>query len=243
MGAPQRPAADRRGAAGVRGRRRARAGEGPRRPLPLCRRPRPRRAGRRRPQHGGGARAQRRPRCRRARGPRADRSHGAGHPRPRRGDPRLAAARTPTRGAARSPRGALAGLMDGPLALAGGGLALGLGVLAAILLLGGGDDDPARPARRRAPRRPRRTPASRDPQVEPPLFLAGRPNGITIAGGRVWVLSGGPGLIVPVDAGTGRPADRDRHRQGRDGRRSGLRLGLGGEVEHRRGHPHQRAER
>ena len=51
-------------AAGLRGRRRARAREGPVGPLPVGGRPRPRRAARRRPQRDRRARAQRRPRAR-----------------------------------------------------------------------------------------------------------------------------------------------------------------------------------
>jgi streptogramin lyase len=108
----------------------------------------------------------------------------------------------------RGGRGALAGLIDKRLALAGGGLALGLGVLAAILLLGGGADDGRPPGTASTATTATQPPASGAARAEPPLFLASRPNGLTIAGGFVWVLSNKSGEIVPVSARTNRPRDR-----------------------------------
>jgi streptogramin lyase len=103
------------------------------------------------------------------------------------------------------PKDSLAALMNGPLALAGGGLALGLVVLLAILLLGGGDDPPAGGPATTTATQP---PPSRDAQADALLFIATRPNAITIAAGRVWALSSKSGEIVTIGTRTREPQDR-----------------------------------
>jgi predicted Ser/Thr protein kinase len=65
----------------------------------------------------------------------------------------------------------------------------------AIVLLGGGDEQPAPQATTTAPPRPSLPPSTADE----PIRVGTRPNSVTIAGGRVWALSGGAGELDIVD--------------------------------------------
>ncbi len=107
--------------------------------------------------------------------------------------------------------GGLAGMPRRPLALACGALLIA-GVLAAILLGGGGDDDPdpvAQTATTTA--RTTTTPAAAGRVRR----IATRPNGITIAEGRVWLLANSDSTIAVLDAGrTGQLRSRVKIRAG-----------------------------
>jgi predicted Ser/Thr protein kinase len=76
-------------------------------------------------------------------------------------------------------------------------------VVLAIVLLGGGDDTPAGQATATTP-----APAARPAAfVGKPIDVGVRPNALTVAGGRVWALSGKPGELDIID-----PADKARTR-------------------------------
>ncbi len=89
-------------------------------------------------------------------------------------------------------------------ALAAGALVLALGVLAGVLLLGGSDDDPADTASTTTTTPPKPTRAKADPSIP----IATRPNGLTIAAGKVWALSTRSGDIVILDAKSSEQLDR-----------------------------------
>jgi DNA-binding beta-propeller fold protein YncE len=97
--------------------------------------------------------------------------------------------------------GAIAALTRHPLALGGGALAVAAGVLAAFLLAGGepGTGPPAATTATPPPPPPRFIPA----RAEKPIGGFRRPNSITIARKRVFVLSAKTGEIVVLDAKTG----------------------------------------
>jgi DNA-binding beta-propeller fold protein YncE/predicted Ser/Thr protein kinase len=88
--------------------------------------------------------------------------------------------------------GGRATLLRRPRALAGGGALLAAAVLAAILLTRGGADAPPKQPARAAPPAPRTATGS---VAGPTIRVGTRPNGLTVAGGRVWALSGSAGEI------------------------------------------------
>ena len=104
-------------------------------------------------------------------------------------------------GATRRAGGGVAGRRR---AIAAAALVLALGVLAGVLLLNRDDDDPADTASTITTAPPKATRAKADPS----LYVATRPNSITIANGQVWVLSTKSGEIVVLDAQSSQGIDR-----------------------------------
>jgi len=105
--------------------------------------------------------------------------------------PRDAGPTTPT---ARdgAPSGPAPALRRRPRALAGAAALLAAAVVAAILLLGGGEE-PRTPA----PVKPR--PNTRAEILGKEIPVGQRPNALTVAGGRVWALSGRSGELDVID--------------------------------------------
>jgi Protein kinase domain len=89
--------------------------------------------------------------------------------------------------------------------LAGAGLLIAAGVLAATLTTGGDGGSPVRrsTATGTAPRTP---PAPRKAVADPPIPGLTRPNALTIAAGKVWILSNQSGQLEVLDARSGKPA-------------------------------------
>ncbi|MEA2157573.1 MAG: hypothetical protein QOE11_3713, partial [Solirubrobacteraceae bacterium] len=99
------------------------------------------------------------------------------------------------RDAAGGPAAALAALRGRPRVLAGAGALLVAALLAVVLLAGGSGD---KQAPRTAPRPPAPEPVAS--AVGPPIAVGGlRPNALTVAGGRVWVLSASSGELDILD--------------------------------------------
>jgi hypothetical protein len=100
-------------------------------------------------------------------------------------------------GAAALPAAALAALRGSPRAAIGAGAALLVAIVLAIVLLGGGGDKPPAQATTTTTPPP---PATRASVVGAPITIGGlRPNALTIAGGRVWVLSASSGELDIID--------------------------------------------
>jgi streptogramin lyase len=84
-----------------------------------------------------------------------------------------------------------------PRILAGVGALLVAAVLAIVLLSGGGGDDKQTATQATTTAPPRR---SLPPSVaDAPIRVGTRPNALTVAGGRVWALSGGAGELDTID--------------------------------------------
>jgi DNA-binding beta-propeller fold protein YncE len=96
--------------------------------------------------------------------------------------------------------GRAAALLRRPRALAGGGALLAAAALAAILLTRGGGDAPPRQPARATPAAPTRQ--APDSVAGKMIRVGTRPNGLTIAGGRVWALSGPSGEIDVINPRT-----------------------------------------
>jgi outer membrane protein assembly factor BamB len=125
------------------------------------------------------------------------------HLSPAAGGATVATARDGGRGAA---------LLRRPRVLAGGAAIVAAAVLAAVLLTsGGGDTSPTTPAPVKPP--PRGTRAS---VAGPTIRVGTRPNGLTVAGGRIWALSGPSGEIDVINPRT--KAVRPRIFIGSDGK-------------------------
>jgi streptogramin lyase len=89
-------------------------------------------------------------------------------------------------------------------ALAGVGVLIAAGVLAATLATGGDGGSPVQ--RSTTTRTATATPASRHAVADPPIPGLTRPNALTIAAGKVWILSNQSGQLEVLDARTGKPA-------------------------------------
>jgi streptogramin lyase/predicted Ser/Thr protein kinase len=98
--------------------------------------------------------------------------------------------------------GALA-LIGSKRAIAGAGAALLAAGVAVILLLGGGDKPPTKTKPTATTSRPPQRPTA---TAEPPVFVGGRPNSLTIARGRVWTLTGAIGEIQTLEPLSGERA-------------------------------------
>jgi streptogramin lyase len=99
------------------------------------------------------------------------------------------------------------------VALAGAGALIAAGALTAALTTGG---DGGAPARRPAATAtttttgPTTTPTSRHAVADPPISGLTRPNALTIAAGKVWILSNQSGQLETLDERTGKPAPARR---------------------------------
>jgi len=89
-------------------------------------------------------------------------------------------------------------------ALLAAGLLLVAVVVAVALATGGDPDTPGSTQTTAAPP----PPSSPSALAERPIEVGARPNALTIAGGKVWVLTGATGSLLTRDAATGRRDDR-----------------------------------